>query len=50
MAKFRCSNCNYVFEPQVKERMPGRCPYCSNRGTLEEEKYALEDEGIEKVG
>lgn len=30
MASFRCASCNYRFTPRG-DRMPGTCPYCSER-------------------
>lgn len=42
MARFRCGNCNYVFEPKVKDKVPNRCPYCSVFGHLFEERSILD--------
>lgn len=42
MVKYRCSNCNYVFEPKVKDRIPTRCPYCSTTGKLVSERSLLD--------
>lgn len=42
MARLRCGNCNYVFEPKIKSRMPEKCPYCDVGGNLFEEKSILD--------
>jgi len=47
MARFRCKQCNYVFQPKVKGRIPERCPYCSNFNTLMEERSILDSMDIE---
>lgn len=41
MTKYRCGNCNYVFEP--RGRVPGRCPYCSETGKLFKESSILDN-------
>ena len=47
MARFRCRQCNYVFEPKVRGRVPERCPYCSEFNTLMEEKSIFNDLNID---
>ena len=37
MLKLQCTKCNYKFQ---KEKMPHRCPYCGNEGTLKKEVTA----------
>ncbi len=36
--KYRCSNCNYVFIPKG-DRVPNRCPYCSNTHIMLDSQY-----------
>lgn len=47
MVKLRCCNCNYVFERNITNRVPAKCPYCDTTGTLFQEKSVLDlvDEG-----
>ena len=47
MASFRCRQCNYAFTPKVKERVPERCPYCSEFNTMMEEKSILDSLDID---
>ena len=42
MARYRCRNCNYSFAPKAKEKVPRRCPYCSEFDTLLEERSILD--------
>lgn len=51
MARFRCGNCNYSFEPKVKDKLPTRCPYCSTVGKLFEENSIIEkmDDDFEEM-
>lgn len=51
MARLRCGNCNYVFEPKVKNRMPNKCPYCAVSGNIFEERSildSLDEEGLDE--
>ncbi|MBD3314070.1 hypothetical protein GF345_06515 [Candidatus Woesearchaeota archaeon] len=47
MVRFRCNNCNYVFTPKAKARIPERCPYCADRECLMEEKSILDSLDID---
>ncbi len=49
MARFRCRQCNYIFKPKVKGRIPERCPYCSEFHTLMEEKSILNSLDIDET-
>ncbi|MFO8016717.1 MAG: hypothetical protein R6U32_06435 [Candidatus Woesearchaeota archaeon] len=42
MAKLRCGNCNYVFEP--KSGKPNRCPYCAATGRMFEERSIIDQQ------
>ena len=39
MLKLYCTKCSYSFE---KDRVPSRCPYCAEDGSIREEKSAQE--------
>lgn len=37
MFKLYCTKCNYKFE---KDKIPQRCPYCGNNGTVKKQLIA----------
>ena len=47
MVRFRCNNCNYSFTPKAQNRVPNRCPYCSDDRSLMEERSVLDNTGFQ---
>ncbi len=42
MPRYRCTNCNYVFELKPGKKIPKKCPYCAKENSLVPEKTAQE--------
>jgi phage FluMu protein Com len=40
--RYRCRNCNYLYELKEGKRVPKKCPYCSKDESLEKVKSAQE--------
>ncbi|HLC47306.1 MAG TPA: hypothetical protein VJI75_06295 [Candidatus Nanoarchaeia archaeon] len=43
MTRYRCGNCNYTFTPKAQVRAPSRCPYCSEEGSLAQERSIIDE-------